>query len=45
MASRGRILVVDDEPSLRGLIAEALATEGYDVHEAADGARALELLR
>jgi CheY-like chemotaxis protein len=44
MASRGRILVVDDESSLRGLMAEALAAEGYDVHEAADGARALELL-
>ena len=45
MDSGGRILVVDDEPTLRAVIAEALAAEGYEVREAADGARALELLR
>ena len=45
VALRGRILVVDDEPSLRAVMAEALAAEGYEVSQAADGARALDLLR
>ena len=45
MASGGRILVVDDEPTLRDVMAEALEGEGYEVRTAADGARALELLR
>jgi len=36
-----RILVVDDEPDIRRLVAEALAVTGYDVHAAANGGEAL----
>ncbi|MBI4701320.1 MAG: sigma-54-dependent Fis family transcriptional regulator [Deltaproteobacteria bacterium] len=35
------VLVVDDEPAVRSFLREALAAEGYDVHEAADGQAAL----
>lgn len=38
-------LVVDDNESVRRLLRGALETEGYMVHEAADGQAALELLR
>lgn len=34
---RGRLLLVEDEPVLRRLIADFLRGEGYDVIEAADG--------
>jgi two-component system response regulator HydG len=37
-----RVLVVDDEPSLRAGVASLLASSGYDVDQAADGALALE---
>ena len=37
-----RILVVDDESTLRGVIARGLSREGFDPVEAADGAEALE---
>jgi two-component system chemotaxis response regulator CheY len=37
----GHLLVVDDEPSLRQLIAELLEDEGYSVETAANGAEAL----
>jgi two-component system OmpR family response regulator len=36
-----RILVVDDEPDIRRLVAEALEASGYDAHTAANGAEAL----
>ena len=36
-----RILVVDDEPSVREAIERALRLEGYDVHLAGDGEQAL----
>ncbi len=39
------ILVVDDEPTLRETLADALASEGYDVVVAEDGRRALEVFR
>jgi two-component system response regulator MprA len=39
-----RILVVDDEPSVRQALARALALERYDVALAADAAEALDLL-
>ena len=42
-ATRG-VLVVDDDPSIQGLLAEALADEGYAVRTAADGRRALDVL-
>ena len=38
------ILVVDDEESVRALIARMLAAEGYATLEAADGPAALDLL-
>jgi two-component system response regulator RegX3 len=39
-----RVLVVDDEPSLRWLIANMLTTNGFDVVEAADGHAAVAAL-
>lgn len=38
------ILVVDDEPAIRNLLAEFLVDEGYRVHCAEDGAEALDLV-
>lgn len=35
--SRGRILVVEDDPAIRRGIVDALHFEGYETHEAADG--------
>ncbi len=43
MAS-ARILVADDEPNLRRVLSAILSREGYEVHQAADGAEALERL-
>jgi two-component system cell cycle sensor histidine kinase/response regulator CckA len=37
------ILVVEDEPSLRSLIARGLASKGYEVLQAENGARALDV--
>jgi two-component system, OmpR family, response regulator MprA len=39
-----RILVVDDEPSVRAALERALRLEGYEVELAADGAEALQRL-
>jgi CheY-like chemotaxis protein len=39
------VLVVDDEASLRSLVARRLVQEGYRVLEAGNGVEALELLR
>ena len=44
MSRANRILVVDDNASLRENLAEALQLEGYEVVVAADGAGALALL-
>ena len=38
------ILVVEDDPTIRTLIADVLVEEGYEVVGAEDGARALALL-
>lgn len=38
------VLLVDDEPDVRAVMADALAERGYRVHEASDGAEALALL-
>jgi class 3 adenylate cyclase len=43
-ASRGVILVVDDDQGNRDLLARRLVREGFAVHAAADGQAALELL-
>jgi len=43
--SRPRVLVVDDEESIRDLLAKTLALAEYDVDTAPDGRSALERLR
>jgi CheY-like chemotaxis protein len=40
-----RILVVDDEPMVRALIARALSDEGYEVISVANGLAALDAAR
>lgn len=40
----GRVLVVDDEDSIRTLLRKTLTQAGYDVEEAEDGGRAVEVL-
>lgn len=42
---RPRVLVVDDESSIRELLAKTLALAEYDVDTAADGREALEAIR
>jgi PAS domain S-box-containing protein len=42
--SRGRILVVDDEDSVRAVVARTLQAEGYEVLEAREGHEALREL-
>lgn len=46
-AESGRVyvLVVDDEPAVRRFAARVLLEEGFGVHQATDGAEALELIR
>jgi CheY-like chemotaxis protein len=44
-AMKGRVLVVDDEPTVRSWLAALLAHEGYIVEESEDGATALQALR
>lgn len=39
-----RVLVIDDDASIRQVIAYALADEGYQVDEASDGQEALDLV-
>lgn len=43
--ARATVLVVDDEDALRGLLARVLAQAGFAVLEAADGERALQVVR
>jgi|SRR5215203_4816909 len=45
MAMAPRILVVDDEPMVRALIARVLSDEGYEVVAVADGCAALDAAR
>ena len=45
VAASGRLLVVEDEPALRAVLARTLVSRGYDVQLAAHGAEALALLR
>lgn len=44
-AAPPRILIVDDEPDLLALLRFALEAEGFEVLEAADGERAVEIAR
>jgi CheY-like chemotaxis protein len=39
------VLVVDDDPAIRGIVGDALRSEGYSVDIAAHGHEALEALR
>ncbi len=45
MASQSYVLVVDDDPAIRGLVGDALREEGYSVDLAAHGREALEAMR
>ena len=45
MKTTARILVVDDEVSIVSLVSRALAARGFRVDSAADGERALQLVR
>jgi two-component system, chemotaxis family, chemotaxis protein CheY len=42
---KGRVLVVDDEESIRKIVAMTLTKAGYDVVEAEDGDKAAEMMR
>ncbi len=45
LAGRGlSVLVVDDDASIQGFLAEALTDEGYEVRTAGDGRQALDVL-
>jgi DNA-binding response OmpR family regulator len=44
LAERDRVLVVDDDDVIRGLVRDGLEREGFEVSDVADGATALELL-
>ncbi|MDQ0456573.1 response regulator [Rhizobium paknamense] len=39
-----KILITEDEDSLRSFVARALRLDGHETHEAADGAEGLEML-
>ncbi|HHZ82614.1 MAG TPA: response regulator [Nitrospirales bacterium] len=43
--ARGRVLVIDDEPEVRKIVHLALEKNGYDVVEAEDGEKAIEVIR
>jgi len=43
-SSRGRILVADDEPHIRRILATILETGGFTVDQVGDGAEAVERL-
>lgn len=44
MASKGRILIVDDEPDTVDLIELTLSTAGYEVDRAMSGVEAIEIV-
>lgn len=43
-STMARILITEDEDSLRSFVARALRLDGHETHEAADGAEGLEKL-
>lgn len=45
MERRGCVLLVEDEPSLREMLAEFLVKRGFVVHKAGDGREALEVFQ
>ncbi|ADM10455.1 sensory box histidine kinase/response regulator [Parvularcula bermudensis HTCC2503] len=44
LTGKGRILIVEDETSVRNVVVRALGSCGYDIVEAADGDEALEII-
>ncbi len=44
-AARRRVLVLDDEPSIRAFLRKALPAAGFDTDVSADGAAAIDLVR
>lgn len=44
MGSRGRVLVVDDEPAIRALVTKIVERAGLPVDSASDGSEAIEQL-
>lgn len=44
MAEKGRVLVVDDEPAIRALVAKIVERAGHPVDTARDGAEAIEMI-
>ncbi|MGD0616815.1 MAG: response regulator transcription factor [Bryobacteraceae bacterium] len=44
-ASRGKLLIVDDEPSIRWALHQTLQTMGFEVSEATSGEEAIALVR
>jgi two-component system, OmpR family, response regulator len=45
VAQQKRVLIVDDEPTIREVIAEALHEAGFEIRTASNGAEGLEILR
>jgi two-component system OmpR family response regulator len=45
MSPQRRVLIIDDEDSLREMVGLALELEGYEVLSAPDGVRGLEIIR
>ena len=45
ISTKGRILVADDEPKVLSIVRSYLQKDGYQVFEATDGKRALEVFR
>lgn len=43
--SKPRVLVIDDEPEMRGVLDLGLAQHGFDVQAASDGQAALAILK
>ena len=44
-AAKPRILIVDDEPSMREMLRIVLRRDGYDVTVAANGTEAIDILK
>lgn len=44
MMEKGRVLVVDDEPAIRALVAKIVERAGHPVDTARDGAEAIEMI-
>jgi two-component system capsular synthesis sensor histidine kinase RcsC len=44
MGPQGRVLVIDDEPTIRALVAKIVERAGLPVDSARDGAEAIELI-